>query len=148
MANPSVGPPPYVASAPEEDKQHHSPMYPHVHHESGGPHPNMSGAAPYPTQPQPHIHVHHGQSQQQQPYVYVADPAYGPRPVNVTCPHCGHQVITQVRYTPGLLTWLICAGCVIFGCVLGCCLICIDDCQDAEHVCPQCHSFLGQHKRI
>ncbi|KAI6191423.1 Lipopolysaccharide-induced TNF factor [Aphelenchoides bicaudatus] len=124
------------------------PSYNETNKPDGYPQQNMSGgAAPYPSQapPQP-VFV----QPQPQPFVYVSDPAYGPRPVSVTCPQCHQNVITHVRYSPGLLAWLICAGCVIFGCIFGCCLIpfCVDDCQDCEHQCPNCHAFLGQYKRI
>ncbi|KAI6218871.1 Lipopolysaccharide-induced tumor necrosis factor-alpha factor [Aphelenchoides fujianensis] len=137
MSNPSAGPPPY--SADDEKHSQHATVYPRMPHEHDAagypPSPNMGPAAPYPASHPYPPHAHHHQPQ---PFVYVADPAYGPRPVHVTCPRCSQQVVTQVRYSPGLLAWLICAGCVIFGQVL----------SDAEHVCPNCNSYLGQYKRI
>ncbi|KAE9554168.1 hypothetical protein FO519_002648 [Halicephalobus sp. NKZ332] len=83
--------------------------------------------------------------------VYVADcSTFGPRSVAMTCPHCHQHIHSQVNYTSGLLSWLICGGCLLFGCWLGCCLIpfCVDDCKDAEHFCPNCKAYLGQYKRI
>ncbi|KAI6243905.1 hypothetical protein M3Y99_00057600 [Aphelenchoides fujianensis] len=119
-------------------------MYPSAPSESYAQ-PNMSGSAgPYPQGPSPPPQSYATPHAHPQPttYVYHSEAVYGPRPINMTCPHCHQQVITQVRYSPGLLAWLIFAGCIFFGCIFGCCLIpfCVDDCQDAEHVCPNCHS--------
>jgi len=108
--------------------------------------PNMSNPSmPYPNAP----------PMQAQPvtqtYVYVNDQCqYGPRPMNVTCPHCHQQIVTKVKCSAGLLTWLLFGGCLVVGCWLGCCLIpfCMDDCQDVEHYCSNCNSFLGNYKRL
>uniref|UniRef100_A0A914DYP4 LITAF domain-containing protein n=1 Tax=Acrobeloides nanus TaxID=290746 RepID=A0A914DYP4_9BILA len=101
----------------------------------GGPPPNLGGPPPPTTQTT---------------FVYVADHSFGPKSIQMTCPHCHQQVVTRVKYNPGLLTWLLVGGCIVFGFWLGCCLIplCIDDCQDVEHFCPNCKSYLGQYKRI
>ncbi|KAI6183180.1 Lipopolysaccharide-induced tumor necrosis factor-alpha factor-like protein [Aphelenchoides bicaudatus] len=119
--------------------------------------PNPSGpSAPYIPH-EGHSQMHHSASAPQanvsQPppsVIYMAPNAYGPRPTNVICPHCQQQVLTRVRPVAGLLTWLLCLLLIIFGCTLGCCLIpfCVDDCQDVEHICPNCNSYLNQYKRI
>ena len=101
---------------------------------SSAPYPNAGAAPPPPNQT----------------YIYVSEPSLGPRPSRLTCPHCHQQVVSRVKPVSGLLTWLLAGGCVLFGCVLGCCLIpfCMDDCQDCEHYCPNCNHFLGNYKRI
>uniref|UniRef100_A0A914GZD7 LITAF domain-containing protein n=1 Tax=Globodera rostochiensis TaxID=31243 RepID=A0A914GZD7_GLORO len=86
-------------------------------------------------------------------YLYVAEGGQtqlGPRPQNTFCSNCRQQVLTKVKYSAGLLTWLLFGGCLLFGCWLGCCLIpfCMDDCQDCEHYCTNCKAFMGQYKRI
>uniref|UniRef100_A0A914QYY1 LITAF domain-containing protein n=1 Tax=Panagrolaimus davidi TaxID=227884 RepID=A0A914QYY1_9BILA len=111
----------------------------------GHPPQNPSMNTPQPTNQYP------PQNHPPQNVVYVAETLnFGPRPAQLTCPHCHQQIQTRVDYTSGLLAWLICGGCVLFGCVLGCCLIpfCMDDCKDAEHTCPACKSYLGSYKRI
>uniref|UniRef100_T1JEW0 LITAF domain-containing protein n=1 Tax=Strigamia maritima TaxID=126957 RepID=T1JEW0_STRMM len=75
---------------------------------------------------------------------------FGANPINITCPNCGSHVVTSTTTNPGLLSWLICGMCVLFGCWLGCCLIpfCIPECQDVEHSCPNCKSLLGTNRRL
>ena len=36
----------------------------------------------------------------------VTQPAVGPEPASMRCPHCGQNVTTTVTYLNGLLTWL------------------------------------------
>ena len=122
---------------PQTQNLGHPPQNPAAMHT---PQPNQ-----YPGQQQQHPHP------PQQNVVYVADTLnFGPRPAQLSCPHCHQQIQTRVEYTSGLLAWLIAGGCVLFGCVLGCCLIpfCMDDCKDCEHYCPSCRAYLGQYKRI
>lgn len=75
---------------------------------------------------------------------------WGPYPMQVGCPHCGAQVMTETRASPGLLTWLLAGALIFFGCWLGCCLIpcCIPECQDIEHRCPNCKQHLGSYRRL
>jgi len=150
-------PPPY------EDAKHI--MYPNM----GAPQPNYEGNAyqpnmnnPYPaaqSAPPPqypthfeHQHSHqHLPSPQPQTFVYVSDQMrFGSAPMSVTCPHCQQQVVSKVRYSAGLLAWIIFAVFLLFGCWLGCCLIpfCLESCQDCEHYCSNCNAFLGHYKRL
>uniref|UniRef100_A0AC34R8Y2 LITAF domain-containing protein n=1 Tax=Panagrolaimus sp. JU765 TaxID=591449 RepID=A0AC34R8Y2_9BILA len=47
--------------------------------------------------------------------VYVADyGSFGPYSAVMDCPHCHQHIVTQVNYTSGLLSWLICGGCLLF----------------------------------
>lgn len=54
-------------------------------------------------------------NQPQPNVVYLSPNAFGPRPTNVICPHCQHQVLTNTRPVSGLLTWLLCLLLIIFG---------------------------------
>uniref|UniRef100_T1JEX8 LITAF domain-containing protein n=1 Tax=Strigamia maritima TaxID=126957 RepID=T1JEX8_STRMM len=75
---------------------------------------------------------------------------FGPRPVNLQCPHCGAQVVTQTVAQNGLITWLVCGALCLFGCSLGCCLIpfCVPELQDVDHTCPNCKNMLGSYRRF
>ncbi|XP_076304285.1 cell death-inducing p53-target protein 1-like isoform X4 [Tachypleus tridentatus] len=75
---------------------------------------------------------------------------WGPYPMQITCPHCSAQVMTETNASPGLLTWILSGALVFLGCWLGCCLIpcCIPECQDVEHRCPNCKHHLGSYRRL
>nr|CAD2160601.1 unnamed protein product [Meloidogyne enterolobii] len=132
------------APPPYDSAQKYS-AYPDINMQGDPYQPNMQN--PYPQQQAP---------QQPAPtttYVYVNDgqrPPFGPQPQNAYCPTCQQQVLSKVKHSAGLLTWLVFGGCLIFGCWLGCCLLpfCMDDCQDCEHFCSNCNTFLGQYKRL
>uniref|UniRef100_A0A8C6V6L4 LITAF domain-containing protein n=1 Tax=Neogobius melanostomus TaxID=47308 RepID=A0A8C6V6L4_9GOBI len=66
-----------------------------------------------------------------------------------TCPSCQLQVTTQVTYRAGTLAWAVCFTMVLFGLVLGCCLIplLVDYFKDAYHTCPRCRRLLYVHKK-
>jgi len=82
--------------------------------------------------------------------VFVQGMVFGPYPTNMTCGNCHSQIVTQTVTRAGLLAWLICGALVLFGCWLGCCLIpfCVDDCQDVDHICPNCKAMVGSYRRI
>jgi hypothetical protein len=73
------------------------------------------------------------QVQQQQPQAtpvignFIPEP--GSIPMQRTCSSCQQYIVTRVESKNGLLPWVICGICTLFGCWLGCCLIpfCIDD---------------------
>ena len=74
---------------------------------------------------------------------------YGTTPAQVRCPNCQKDIITNIHYDTGMLTWI--SVLVLF--LLGfwpCCLIplCIDALKDVTHTCPNCGHICGQHKRI
>jgi hypothetical protein len=66
--------------------------------------PNL-GSSPYPN----------SLPSAQPTYVYVSEPNFGPRAIRLTCPHCQQEVVTRIKYTAGLLTWLLSGGCLLFG---------------------------------
>ncbi|XP_075251657.1 uncharacterized protein LOC142344064 [Convolutriloba macropyga] len=70
--------------------------------------------------------------------------------VVVNCPNCHATVSTRVELNPGALAWIFCLGLLLFGCWLGCCLIpfCVDSCQDARHICPNCGATVGSHSDL
>lgn len=52
-----------------------------------------------------------------QPYVApsVVVMSFGESPVQAACPFCQAQILTNVEYEAGLLTWLVCVMLAIFG---------------------------------
>ncbi|KAG5443815.1 Lipopolysaccharide-induced tumor necrosis factor-alpha factor [Clonorchis sinensis] len=66
------------------------------------------------------------------------------------CVYCQKSVITNVSYTPGSLTYLLCVVIFLLGGCLGCCFIpfCCNDCEDAVHTCPVCGTTLGVRTRM
>ncbi|XP_076362208.1 LITAF domain-containing protein-like isoform X4 [Tachypleus tridentatus] len=75
---------------------------------------------------------------------------WGPYPMQMTCPRCAAQVMTETTASPGLLTWILSGSLIFLGCWFGCCLIpcCIPECQDIEHRCPNCKHHLGSYRRL
>lgn len=112
----------------------------------------------------PPLEAHHGQQQQgfypQQPPQYNSNPVvitqqpstvvihapqYGNDPQATTCPSCRAAITTSVKYEPGTKTHLFAGLCCLLGCMFGCCLIpyCTNSCQNANHSCPNCGTYLG-----
>lgn len=58
--------------------------------------------------------------------------------VRVTCPACNKEVLTNVKKSPGTLTYISCCCmcCVFFP--LSCLPFCINSCLDTIHYCPTC----------
>merc|ERR1711962_1994795 len=98
----------------------------------------VTNQQPLPGQP-PVVQVVHTQQVIAQPHRFGRDP------LPTVCPHCNQSVTTKVEYKNGLATWLICGGCAIFGCWLGCCLIpfCVNDMKDVVHECPRCGKVIS-----
>ncbi|TPP61043.1 Lipopolysaccharide-induced TNF-alpha factor [Fasciola gigantica] len=86
----------------------------------------------------------------QQPTVCTQVVTFGPVPTAAYCTHCNQQVVTEVHYVTGALTWLLCAIIFFFTGPLFCFLIpfCVDDCKDAVHNCPRCNMTLGTYRRL
>jgi len=77
-------------------------------------------------------------------------PIWGEVPQRHTCQFCNNNVVTEVVYESGGMTWLLAGGLCLFGCWLGCCLIPfgIDGCKDVVHICPHCHNTVGRKNRL
>ncbi|KAK7161168.1 hypothetical protein R3I94_003988 [Phoxinus phoxinus] len=70
-------------------------------------------------------------------------------PGRVICPHCMTEVLTEIEYLSGLLTWLICGVLVLFVCWFCCCIpFCMDSCKDVKHTCPNCKNVIRVYKRM
>uniref|UniRef100_A0A4W5MRK4 Si:ch211-202h22.8 n=1 Tax=Hucho hucho TaxID=62062 RepID=A0A4W5MRK4_9TELE len=69
--------------------------------------------------------------------------------VQMTCPHCQVQVLTETTHIAGCLAWLIFGALFCFLCML-CSFIpfCVDSCKDVEHSCPNCRRVIHIHKRM
>jgi len=77
-------------------------------------------------------------------------PIWGEVPQRHTCQFCNNNVVTEVVYESGGMTWLLSGGLCLLGCWLGCCLIPfgIDGCKDVVHICPHCHNTVGRKSRL
>ena len=53
---------------------------------------------------------------------------FGDIPIQCICSNCHQSIVTRAEQQTGLISWLICAGILLLGGWLGCCLIpfCID----------------------
>ena len=90
-----------------------------------------SGTSVHVVQPPPPAAVYGVAPQTIQATAIIVQPSFGPYPMQVTCPNCNATLMSETSATPGLLTWLLSGGLIVFGCWLGCCLIpcCIPECQ-------------------
>ncbi|RWS09383.1 hypothetical protein B4U79_04719 [Dinothrombium tinctorium] len=75
---------------------------------------------------------------------------YGPFPMRVTCQSCHQDINTVTKPVVGGITWLLAGILAMSGLFCGCCLLpfCVDACQDIEHHCPNCGTYLGIYKRM
>ncbi|KAJ8724908.1 hypothetical protein PYW07_015866 [Mythimna separata] len=84
---------------------------------------------------------------QQPQLVPVSQVPLGPEPVSVNCPACGASVITTVQSRSTtkthLMAMFLCCCCPILVCLP----YCMDSCQNADHLCPNCNAYLGTYKR-
>lgn len=73
----------------------------------------------------------------------------GPQEAQLECTNCHQPIRTKVVRRAGLLPWLVCGALALVGC-WPCCLLpfCLQSCQDVEHFCPNCGTFLGKYSRI
>ncbi|CAG5112200.1 Oidioi.mRNA.OKI2018_I69.chr2.g6443.t1.cds [Oikopleura dioica] len=69
----------------------------------------------------------------------------GSEPMFCVCPHCKKEGMSSTQKDTGLGNHLGALGCIIVGCVLGCCFIpyCIDDLKDTVHTCSSCQRVIG-----
>ncbi|XP_058891326.1 lipopolysaccharide-induced tumor necrosis factor-alpha factor homolog isoform X2 [Acipenser ruthenus] len=140
---PPQGPAMGILNQPAYPVQPPHPVYP-----PQGPEMGKMNQPPYPGQPmQPPVtnQVVSMQTIVVQPSVIFRDQA-----VQMNCPACQQLIVTRLEYTSGTLTWLLCGGIAIVGCLYGCCLIpfCIDGAKDVNHWCPNCNRVIGHHRRL
>lgn len=67
-------------------------------------------------------------------------------PTVIDCPNCHYHGMDRVRYEAGSETYLIM---VVLCCCfwpLTCVPLCVSNCQDGVHICPQCNTLLGVSK--
>ncbi|XP_027973320.1 lipopolysaccharide-induced tumor necrosis factor-alpha factor homolog isoform X2 [Eumetopias jubatus] len=86
-----------------------------------------------------------------QPAVFTSLPRMGSAtPVRSVCRYCGNYIITVTSPVPGVITWLLCTGLFVFGCVLGCCFLpfCVGSLMDVKHTCPVCRQELFRYHRL
>ncbi|CAF1448207.1 unnamed protein product [Didymodactylos carnosus] len=90
------------------------------------------------------------QQQPQQPQQIYTPPKFRDVPVEARCPNCGYTGATRVKYVSGLLVWLAVLVLVLFGFILGCCLIpfCVKAMKDTKHLCTNCGTTLGSYKKL
>ncbi|KAM7542626.1 hypothetical protein Aperf_G00000015359 [Anoplocephala perfoliata] len=134
--------PPYPTMAPGYPP---GPGYPTAPGYPQGPGYPLGPPPPQPPQA-PYISP---QTQQPTTVVYTAN-ALGPGPSRFYCTSCRREVLTDVNYESGLLTWLLVAIICLFGGWMGCCLIplCCDCDKDVWHKCPSCKAALGKYSRL
>uniref|UniRef100_L7M5P1 Putative possible membrane-associated motif in lps-induced tumor necrosis factor alpha factor n=1 Tax=Rhipicephalus pulchellus TaxID=72859 RepID=L7M5P1_RHIPC len=69
-------------------------------------------------------------------------------PMQMRCPHCGHEVMTLTKKTTGLCTYIMVGVCCFF------CLPCfwvpfvVDAWKDTTHSCPNCNITLGERRMV
>ena len=135
-----------------------------------GPPPGQAGYGPPPGQagygPPPGQAGYHGHGPPvYQPQVYqpgvppscvvIQTVNYGATPVQVRCPNCHQNVITELSYTFGSLVWVIVGimflvGLLILPLLWFFCWIplLINGLKDVQHSCPNCHHVCGTYKRM
>ncbi|XP_062264918.1 LITAF domain-containing protein-like [Platichthys flesus] len=105
-----------------------------VHLQEMHPHPGFSPGSPPPVVNQGVTHVD-------------VTTALQDVPGQMLCPYCYQTVVTTTEHKAGHLTWAVCCGLTIFGCILCSCIpFCIDSCKDVEHRCPSCHRVIYLYK--
>ena len=74
---------------------------------------------------------------------------YGTTPVQVRCPNCQKDIITNIHYDTGMLTWISVLVLFLLG-LWPCCLIplCIDALKDVTHTCPAVVTFVDSIKEL
>ncbi|KAL1005225.1 hypothetical protein UPYG_G00056320 [Umbra pygmaea] len=73
----------------------------------------------------------------------------GNAPCVIECTNCHQPITTVVTYKSGSTAWTMCLVFTLIGFICGCCLIpfMMQDCKDAHHRCPNCHTHLYTHVR-
>ncbi|XP_034479230.1 lipopolysaccharide-induced tumor necrosis factor-alpha factor homolog [Drosophila innubila] len=69
--------------------------------------------------------------------------ALGSEPSRIRCPSCHADVVTTVNSSPSGRThcWALIICLLFWPCV--CLPYCMDSCQNSDHYCPRCNSYIG-----
>ncbi|XP_044733001.1 lipopolysaccharide-induced tumor necrosis factor-alpha factor homolog [Chrysoperla carnea] len=81
------------------------------------------------------------------PPVVLVPSNVGPDPATITCPSCRANIRTRIEYESTTKTHLFALLLFLIGCWPCCCIpYCMDSCNNANHYCPNCGSFIGSYK--
>ncbi|XP_011402524.1 PREDICTED: cell death-inducing p53-target protein 1 homolog [Amphimedon queenslandica] len=158
LQQPSTAPPPQYDYQPPPQQQQAggyggTPQYPQPAYppppQPGYPPPQ---APPYPQAGyQPHPHVY------QPPHTVAMGTQamyFGSSPIQMVCPHCQTQMMTNVSYEAGTMTWLAVGFFFILGffVLISWCLcwlpLMMDGLKDIVHTCPNCNHVVGTNRRM
>ncbi|KAI1724942.1 LITAF-like zinc ribbon domain-containing protein [Ditylenchus destructor] len=80
--------------------------------------------------------------------VYVPD-RVRPKPTKMKCPSCHMIIVSKTRRKPGIAAWVWCSA-MFFVELWPCCWVplCMKECQDVHHSCPNCGAYLGRHRAM
>ncbi|XP_045492206.1 lipopolysaccharide-induced tumor necrosis factor-alpha factor homolog [Colias croceus] len=73
--------------------------------------------------------------------------AMGPNSAIVVCVSCGQHITTRVERMPSVRTHLFALLICLIGCWPCACLpYCVESCNNADHYCPNCNSYVGSYR--
>jgi DNA-directed RNA polymerase subunit RPC12/RpoP len=84
----------------------------------------------------------------------VQNVTFGPSPMQIRCPNCQSNIVTQTYYSSGMMVWLIVLVLFILGwfflifwffCWIP---LLLSGLKDVHHVCPNCKHHCGEYRRL
>jgi len=96
--------------------------------------------------PMPNTYAPPGVAAPPQQTVIVQNVQFGPRPMNLICPHCQAQIQTQTDSEPSATAWILGFVICLICWPLSCVPCCIDSLQDVTHKCPNCKKVVGSYR--
>merc|ERR1719410_1904242 len=78
--------------------------------------------------------------------VIVQNVQFGPRPMNMICPHCQSEICTRTDSEPSATAWILGFVICLICWPLSCVPCCIDSLQDVTHECPNCRKTVGKYR--
>ncbi|XP_050677112.1 lipopolysaccharide-induced tumor necrosis factor-alpha factor homolog [Leptidea sinapis] len=95
----------------------------------------------YPVTNQPQVNIIRGPT-----IVPVIVNSMGPASTVTVCQSCGQHISTRVERIPSMRTHLFAILLCLVGCwPCACVPYCVDTCNNAEHYCPNCNSYIGSY---
>ncbi|CAG9791855.1 unnamed protein product [Diatraea saccharalis] len=70
----------------------------------------------------------------------------GSDPTLMTCPSCLNQIVTRVDRSPSCRTHVMAVLCLLLFWPCTCLPYCVDSCNNADHYCPHCNTYIGSYK--